>query len=226
MGNQFFPAPEVEEVGRELIREHHVHLLEHNARVEFCFCSETSEKSGKEVWGSAQKISAKQAFLYNFRDAKFEAGGRAKFDSKRLDELNKEFFLITIAEPIWKRLKKRPQARRALVDHFLMHCESHIDFDKNETKLSIVKPDFEGFNEEVRRYGLWRNDAVLMREAMEGAQGVLDLDTPEVRRAAHAIRDMDKAAKDEGVSVTFSAGGKSATIGKKPADGAAQAQVH
>lgn len=34
MPNKFFPAPEVEEIGRELIRAHHVHLLEHNARVE------------------------------------------------------------------------------------------------------------------------------------------------------------------------------------------------
>ncbi|HEY0076588.1 MAG TPA: putative metallopeptidase [Abditibacteriaceae bacterium] len=121
MPNKFFPAPEVEEIGRELIRVNHVHLLEHNARVEFCFCSEIPKKNGKENWGAAQKISGKTAFLFQFKSAKLSPNGMNVLDSEKLNE---EFFLITIAEPIWSKLKKKPAMRRALVDHELMHCQA------------------------------------------------------------------------------------------------------
>ncbi|HEY0074301.1 MAG TPA: hypothetical protein VGB77_09375 [Abditibacteriaceae bacterium] len=50
MAKEFFtPAPEVEEIGRELIEEYHQHLLDHSVRVEFLYRSKVPRSKGIEV---------------------------------------------------------------------------------------------------------------------------------------------------------------------------------
>jgi hypothetical protein len=215
MPNQFFPAPEVEAIGRELIREFHDHLISHNVRVEFCFCSETQKKGGFEVWGTAQKISGKNAFLYQFKDAetawqKAVAKTGGQFESEKYNEA---FFLITISAPIWDKLKKNPDRQRALVDHELMHCHSEIDDESGEVKLSILSHDFEGFNKEMERHGLWRENAAKMLHSMQEGQ--------------MSLFEQATAAVQKGVeSVTFKANGESVTVGRKKPAGHGSAVVH
>lgn len=139
---EYFPAPKVKEIADELIEEHHPHL--ESAPIRYLFRDDTPNKNGREVWGTAQKIGGHNAFL--------------------VTGLNEPFFLITISHPIWTELSE--SKRRALVDHELMHCKTETN-DDGEKQLKIIGHDFEGFNDEIDRYGLWRDNAKQMAAAMQ-----------------------------------------------------------
>lgn len=179
MATLFYPAPDAAELGRELIRENHRHLIHHNVRVEFLFRDDTPKNQGKERWGEAKKISGVNALLRSL-----EAGEKLE-GIEEVEKANKPFFIILLSHPIWKKLKT-PQ-KRALLDHELMHCYADYD-DSGDVKLSLLPHDFEGFESEVERWGLWREDAKRMANAMKEAQIALPL--------------------EEETSVTIKAGGK------------------
>ena len=165
MPTKFFPAPEVEEIARPLIRDFHTHLISHGCHIEYVFRDDIPKSKGQAVWGTSRKASGLAAFLAN--QYRFEEDGES-------DEENEPFFIITISEPIWETLKE-PQ-RIALVDHELMHCWAEEGSD-GSSKLSIVGHDFEGFNAEIRRHGLWRPNAVLLSNAMKEHKPQLPLES-------------------------------------------------
>lgn len=130
-------APEVESIARELISEHHRHLV--NCNIRYLFTDKTQKRAGKEVWGTARKISSMSAFLAGEDDP----------------EGNNAFFVMTVSEPVWSFLS--PERRRALVDHEL--CHMYVDIDDNgAAKLILLGHDLEEFVQVIQRHGLWRDD--------------------------------------------------------------------
>jgi hypothetical protein len=152
MPAKYSSASEVRRLAQPLIRKHHEHLLRYAVRVEFIFRDDVPSKAGREVWGTARKVSSLNAFLANVDQ------------HDDIDEQNEPFFVIVISSPIWNGLN--PEQREALIDHELMHCWAEEDEEGN-TKLSIVGHDFEGFQKEIDRHGLWRPDARQMALTME-----------------------------------------------------------
>lgn len=154
MPQEFQPAPEVEDVARDLIDAHHSHLA--TVRIDYVFASEPLKEKGKIVWGRTKKIGGLNAWL-------------ASDDKRRDAVLPKEFFVIEICKPVWRQLDEK--SRKALVDHELTHC----DIDPENSKLSLRPHDLEEFNVIVRRYGLWRADVQLFLEAAkERERGLFD----------------------------------------------------
>ena len=220
MTNKHFPAPEVAEIGQRLIQEHHPDLRQTDwkgnmARFEFYFSTETRVDKGAEIWGTARKVSGLNAFLKRGDELQWapsltdeqiaqiedeDERDCARMDAEmarreKLERGNLPFFAIMISHPIWNKLDE--SQRVALVDHELMHCV--VDLDDGGLKLSTRGHDFEGFNEEMERHGLWRPNAYRMSRAMnEGAQMKLDLDDDE---ATVTIQKLD--LDDDEATVTI-----------------------
>lgn len=137
---EYSSAPEVAAIAEKIIAAHHAHLAD--VRVEFVFRDKAAKKNGKEVGGTARKVSGLNAFLA--RDG--EQGG----------DYSEDFFVIEIAEDIWSELT--PHQKQALVDHELMHCTFEIDEKTDALKLGIRGHDIEEFAEIVQRHGIWSRD--------------------------------------------------------------------
>ena len=120
MANEYKSAPSVEEIARDLIYDFHEHLL--SARIEYVFIGQPAKKRGLEIWGRARKVTGLNAWL--------SMPPHSQEDLKEPDE----FFVMKIAEPIWKKLDEK--ARRALIDHELCH----FDVDE-EGRLKHLKPN-------------------------------------------------------------------------------------
>lgn len=223
MSKLFLPAPEVALVADPIIEAHHAHLLMHRVRIEYVFCTEITAKNGMQIWGTARKISSLASFLKRADEIEWQPGpsdeelaaiedddARADATIERLEAReraeesgNAPFFVITIAQPIWELLDEA--GRAALVDHELMHCDALWDKD-GKTKLAIKAHDFEGFNAEIERHGIWRHNAVGMARAMQNAQMTFSFD------AQPAETKPAEGSNKEEVSVTLSSGNKSVTL--------------
>lgn len=143
----FEPAPEVEEIAKELIGKYHGHLLDFKVRIEYAFTNKTPKNKGKEVWAYVRKVSSLMAYLSETQET---AG---------------DFFAMVVSKPVWELLP--PDKRQALVDHELCHLWAEADqadeddadaIPEEPVKLSLNSHDVEEFSPVVRRWGLWRED--------------------------------------------------------------------
>lgn len=153
-------AAAVKRIATGLIPAHHPHL--EGIRIEYVFRDTAAKKAGKEVWGTARKVSGLNAYL------------AATGDEVPVDTDVEDLFVIEIAEDIWAKLNDRQ--RRALVDHELCHCGITVD-DAGEVSLTMIGHDLEEFASIVERHGLWRADVeVFARAAWEAQELPLGLD--------------------------------------------------
>lgn len=128
------PAPEVESIGRNLIRDVEDHKSLDAVRVDFIYRDKASKSNGRTVLAKARKVSGLNAFLAN------------------AEMVQRDFFVIEVAEDTWDQLDEHQQ--KALVDHELMHC--HVEFDEAGTpQLAIRGHDMEEFRAIIERHGLW-----------------------------------------------------------------------
>lgn len=166
---EFRPAPEVEEIAKDLIQKYHGHLLDFNVRIEYVFSNKTPKKGGKEVWAYVRKMSSLNAYLAG-TDEDNGSGG--------------DFFVMVVSEPVWEILP--PNKRTPLVDHELCHLWAEADqvdeddadaIGEDPVKLSLNPHDVEEFSPIVRRWGLWREDvedfvnAALKKKGTESDDG-------------------------------------------------------
>lgn len=138
-------AKEAGVIGREILKEHHPHLL--GVRVEFLMMDTMPKSKGKEVWGRAKKIGGLNAFLALGPNTLPDFYADQPFD----------FFVVEIAEEAWERLTGA--GKRALIDHELSHCAVVEDEETGVTKLAVVGHDVTEFEAVLRRHGLW-NESV------------------------------------------------------------------
>jgi hypothetical protein len=137
MAAKFTMATEASEIADDLMRKHHVHLIDNDVRVEFVFSDQEKKHRGNVVWGDARKITSIAAFLAT-------QGENV--------EPTPEFFVITLYKDVWVGLTD--EQRRYLVDHELSHCYADFDDEKEELKLSLLGHDLEEFRSVVERHGL------------------------------------------------------------------------
>lgn len=204
---KYDPAPEVAAIARDLIAEHHTHLL--GVRIEYVFCDRLPKNKGKAQLGNARKISSLNAFLAGKPDQE--------------DKTTPPFFVVTIHSASWQFLKD--SQRIALVDHELSHLWAEEDEDGNR-KLKLLGHDLEEFAAVVRRHGVWLGDVQQFVNALsEHGQQSLDLPVGSVvdsavRKAAE--RFADSVAKSGITDLTIESGGKSVTLpggGKRRSNG-------
>lgn len=131
--NEWSFATEAEDIGRELIREHHPHLT--NSKIVYLFRTEAVKKNGKTLAGSARKVSGLSAFLAS---------------EDPLSAKGAPFFVIEIWKGGWDKMEEPKHL--ALVDHCLCRCWVEDD------KLSLHDPDVEEFAAVIHRHGLYRQD--------------------------------------------------------------------
>jgi len=134
-------APEVEEIGGDLVREHHPHLRYETIR--YIFRDKHALSKGKIVVVAPRKISGLAGWLHQgyLRDESAEAFT--------------DLFVVEVPRDVWDSLDEH--ARVALVDHALCHFDVEIpDQGDKDRRLLVRAPDVSEFNVIVERHGLWR----------------------------------------------------------------------
>lgn len=122
----FEPAPEAEAICKELVEDHHQHLV--SRKLKCIFRSVARIKGGNTILATIQLLKGKNAFLANMPDPTM---------------------LIDIAMDEWAYLDD--SQRIALMDHEL--CHAIVDPESGEVKLR--GHDVEEFIEIINRRGFW-----------------------------------------------------------------------
>lgn len=143
---KFAEAPEVMELAKKIIVEHHSHLIE--ARIVYLFRNGKWVKKGRAVLGQA-KLAAE--------DARF---------------IGQYDFIIIVNLNAWNNAGVT--TREALVDHELTHCECEIDRAGNN-RWKIADHDVHEFISIVRRHGPWASDLQRLLKASQEAPFVQGL---------------------------------------------------
>jgi hypothetical protein len=160
-------AAEVATIGRRLVAQHHTDLVD--AEIRYVFRDEHQTTGGKAVMGKARLVSGLNAWLAASVDP--EAVMPAD------DEEPDRFFVIEIAEDIWRVLTA--DDREALVDHELCHCILEANAE-GDPKPKLRAHDLEEFVAVVGRHGIWRPEIeALLRAAERGGQLLLNVEASE-----------------------------------------------
>ena len=141
MPKEYYEAEAVQNIASGLIPAYHPELA--TARIGYVFVSAPSKKGGRELFGTASKVTGVNAYL------------------QELD------FLIIVAEPKWTDLSDHP--RKALVDHLLEHCTSEEQKD-GSYKWIMREPDVHEFSSILQRWGIWHdglNEMVSVAKELE-----------------------------------------------------------
>lgn len=138
------PAPEVDAIGRQIIEQHHQHLVGYPVR--FVFRTPRRVLRGSECLGTAEIISGRFAhFVMNEDEMAMEGQDKGP-----------RMFWIEISLEDWEESLSAAQ-QRALVDHELMHCDLE-ETEDGDLRMTTRPHDIEEFNEIVKRHGLWKSD--------------------------------------------------------------------
>jgi len=145
-------APEVAQIGEELIRTVDDHQALAHAHIYWLFMDTVPMSNGRFVLGRARKVTGWAAFL---------SQGPVECESY---ETPVPFFAMEIAEQPWRQL--RPHQKRALVDHEL--CHMRVSLEGDAPVLKVRGHDFEEFTAVIKRHGLWST------ASQEGAMAMAD----------------------------------------------------
>lgn len=146
---EFREAPEVDEVGLDIMVRYHKHLVE--AKIRYLYRLGKWESKGRIILGKAAKTSDREKYLTGTD------------------------FVITINFGAWQDLT--PKEREALIDHELSHCEYDGTDERGERRWMIVPHDVEDFAHVVGRHGLWQPDLRrLAKAANEYRQGLFQFE--------------------------------------------------
>lgn len=148
---EYAPAAEAEEIGRELVRKHHHWLDDAEVKIVYVFVKNSSVKGGKEVLGRAKKIGGLNAWLTLPEEM------RANVTKPEV------FFLIELSWASWQYMNDNQKV--ALVDHELAHCGIN-----ENGKPMLNAHDCEEFFSVVSRHGQWSNDITLLVKAARDAE--------------------------------------------------------
>ncbi len=164
---EYTPAPEVQKMAREIIREYHDHLITNSVKIVFLFTDEPVKVRGAETLGTARKVSGLTAFLAQM-DIE---NGEMLADTP--GEIKDAFFVITIWEEAWRHNLTDAQ-KRALLDHELCHCYSEEEQSRQTgeptgvIKLAVLPHNLEEFHVIAARHGIWRPDINRFLNALKG----------------------------------------------------------
>lgn len=127
MAAEFYDASEdLESLARDIIEEHHSHLVE--ANIKYLFRTGNWEVKKRDTWGQAKKVG------------------------KEVNFLTGHDFIVTIHRDVWEQLSL--EHKRALMDHELQHCSAGTD-DAGNKIWYIQGHDVEDFHAIIRRHGFW-----------------------------------------------------------------------
>lgn len=163
-------AGEVERVAEWLIPQFHAHLEQNGVEIRYRHRDDKPRSGDRDVLGNVVKIANLAAY---------EAGGADDGDGE-------PFFVLWVPEHVWELLDERGKV--GLVDSLLCRMQSGRDDDGN-VKISKRKPEFEGFYDNLTRFGMWQTEAVKMFEAMRAA-GQLTLDLTECPLPKRPVLEM------------------------------------
>lgn len=148
------PAPEVAEMARPLIEEHHPDLRD--VPIVYVFRSRATAKGGRKVLAKARVVKGLHAFL----------PALASGDLTPHSEFGYDFFCMEVAADAWYDLTD--SQRVALVDHELCHFAVAYDDEDNTRSLWIRAHDVEEFIEVARRHGQWEAGLQALVTSCEG----------------------------------------------------------
>ena len=139
-GPKYADAPEVQELAKKQIEDHHGSLVE--ARIVYLYRNGKWTSKGRTVLGKSKLAAEDARFVGNYD------------------------FIIIINLEAWNRAGGK--TREAMVDHYLTCCNREVDRAGNN-KWGIAEPDVHEFISIVRRHGVWEEELQkLMKAAKEG----------------------------------------------------------
>jgi len=136
----FLPAPDLERIGSDLIGAYDE--LEHLARyrIVYLWKAKGGKSQGKEKLGFCQKASGLAGYL------------------------SEATWIVWLAADNVNAYQMTRRQVEALTYHELSHAGEELT-DEGETKAMVNAHDWEGFNHEIERYGLWQDDLKLAEKA-------------------------------------------------------------
>jgi hypothetical protein len=206
----------------------------YNENHRFGAINEAAHELLREVWPihEARKLDRDSILILFRRDGKRSHGREQMGHTKRIPDTTRDLllfcgatscprFLIILSWPWW--LQANDAERMALLDHELTHCGSDGEIRHHE---------LEEFAEVIERRGIWSED---IRSFVARTRGQLRLPIPESTdggpditsreseaadpakkippEAMKILRKMDRDLKRQGLTATFEAGGRKASIG-------------
>jgi hypothetical protein len=167
MSTTYRAAAEVAEIAEKLIDSVHFDLV--GVRIEYLFRDKAKSGHGRTIWATASKVGGRNAIL---------ASG-ASDEEQPQDPKSHEFFVLEVAEDIWRWLTEGQ--RLALVDHELMHMRCDIDEETGKPILSTRGHDLEEFRSIIDRHGFWKDDVAEMAATVTRKAKQLAFDPEAIR---------------------------------------------
>ena len=130
---QYDPAPEVEEIAKDLIRQYHPHLAVKLDKMKFLFVNKKIKAKGKIVAGVVKKVPKEYQVISDGVE-----------------------IVIIISYPVFNELSE--QLKCYIVDHELNHIFYEDHETTGEEKCTLLSHDFEDFIEIIDRYGPVRKE--------------------------------------------------------------------
>lgn len=116
-------------------------------------------------------VNERIAFVFKQKMKEPKEGSPGKVQLAHAKKLNTLYVFLSHAHWViqfnWKRWRELgPEQRIALVDHELCHLEVETN-DQGDTVRRNRRHDVEEFIEVVQRWGTWKSDLVLFRDAIQ-----------------------------------------------------------
>lgn len=137
---EYRSAPEIREVARGLIDDHHTMLASHGPRIEYVMAQSKDPAAGKDY--RVRKITGINSFL---------AAGTNRLPEE-FGYVDSELVAIEVKQFFWDKLTEAQRA--GLVDH----CLEQLTYDLEKDAWTIEPPEFGEFEAVIRRHGFWRPD--------------------------------------------------------------------
>ena len=134
MSDKWKASSSTQDIIRDLVANHHPHLVDIIDDIVVIFKDKASKKGDRPILGTTAKAPAILSVLGE-RDYKF---------------------VLTIGNDCWMKLTD-PQ-KEALLDHLLCFIGGQEDEKTGEMKYFMQTPDIFYFSEEEMRHGNWRSD--------------------------------------------------------------------
>jgi DNA-binding FrmR family transcriptional regulator len=135
---QYDDAELVEELAKELIAEHHTHLV--NSNIAYLYKNKPMSQKGRTIIATAEKCS------------------------KKVKAISSRDFVIVVSYEAYNKLTDKQ--KRAVIDHELEHCLVDEDDEGNEV-TKIIPHDVEEFYCIIARHKLYKSDLIALGRVVE-----------------------------------------------------------
>lgn len=135
----------------EVARRWHSHLDENGVTIVVNVRDDSPKRNGRDAPYGVRKVTGENAWIAR------EVGG------------GHDFFCVWVPKAAWDLVAARGK-EEAYLDAILCHFHSGHDEDTGRLVLQIVKPEFQGHYDNVKRFGAWHREIAAAFNAFDASR--------------------------------------------------------